>query len=117
MSIWYNYYSQKVLTLPEVSEIILVQYEGTWIEGKVLEITHNGNYPILVVRVFDRPNSGVGSLRYFDDSNIKPLDYDKIAKRNKTVNTALYIFAEGLGDVKGLEKLYDAGMLRLPDNI
>jgi hypothetical protein len=37
------------------------------------------------------------------------------AERKRTVERALSVFSEGLGDRIGMEKLYDAGFLKSPD--
>lgn len=112
---WYDYENQKMLKSPPVGEIVLVRMDsGKEYKAKVLEITHNTDREIFIVRVFNGLVEGVGDLVYKDKA--KPLDWDKLSKRKQVVNKALDVFAQGLSDKDGMLALYDAGYLKLPEN-
>lgn len=111
---WYDYKNQKMLKSPPVGEIVLVRMDsGKEYRAKVLEITHNTDREIFIVRVFNGRFEGIGDLVYKDKA--KPLDWDKLSKRKQAIAYAMELSPDWakLEDIFG--SLYDAGVLKLPE--
>jgi hypothetical protein len=111
---WFDYENQKMLKSPPVGEIVLVRMDsGKEYRAKVLEITHNTDREIFIVRVFNGVVEGVGDLVYKDKA--KPLDWDKLSKRKQAIAYAMELSPDWakLEDIFG--SLYDAGVLKSPE--
>jgi hypothetical protein len=109
---WYDYKNMRMLKSPPVGEIVLVNTQSGERKAKVLEVTHNTDKEIFIVRVFNGSVEGVGDLQYKDEA--RPLDWDKLSKRKQAITYAMELSPDWakLEDIFG--SLYDAGMLKLP---
>lgn len=114
---WYDYDKERNTSLPPVDTVCEYTLSDgrTWYKCKV--ISHN-NLVLDCPHLESMDNNGLQVLRADADTvKFRPLDWDKLSKRKHVVDTA----ANVLGSVMfitpqhAVEKLYDAGMLKLPE--
>lgn len=112
---WYDYDKNCNVALPPVDTVCEYTLSDgrTWYKCKV--ISHN-NLVLDCPHLESMDNNGLQVLHTDADTvKFRPLDWDKLSKRKQAINYAIKLSPDWakLDDIFGF--LYDAGMLKLPE--